>query len=176
VSHGEPTSAAVSFRVQDALAFDLSLAPHPRLVSDVREFVEAAMARIACDADAIFRVAMTAHELLENGIKYGTSRRVQVSVSIQRRGDGFDALVRVTNDASEDYVSRLRKGVAGVGSAADPLRFYQSLMLGQDSFDDRSGLGLARVRAEAEMSLDLHVEGRQITIEAAGRLPDVARS
>jgi hypothetical protein len=97
-------------------------------------------------------------------------------LSIQRGADGFDAVVRVTNDASEDDVHRLREGIASVGAAPDPQHFYQSLMLRDDPMENRSGLGLARVRAEAEMSLDLHVEGAQITIEAAGHLSGMARS
>jgi hypothetical protein len=160
---------------QHNVVFDLSVAPHPRLVSSVREFVEGVIGRLIQDPDAIFRVAMTAHELLENGVKYGTSQRIVVGVSVDRRVDGFDVTVRVTNDATEDDVHRLRTGIATVGAAPDPLLLYQTLMM-QHVPGDRSGLGLARVRAEGEMSLDLEVEGRVITIQAVGHLPAGIRS
>ena len=68
--HGafQPMSGPRTYELRPG--FDLSIDPNPRFVSTVRRFVEEAFDRLSCEPDAVFRVAMTAHELLENAAKY----------------------------------------------------------------------------------------------------------
>ena len=64
-----------------ALSFDLSIDPNVRFVSTVRRFIEAALERLLPDPDTMFRVAMTAQELLENAGKYCAAGSVQLRFS-----------------------------------------------------------------------------------------------
>ena len=45
------------------------------MVSPTRRIIEAKLGPVLEDEDAIFRVAMTAHELLENAAKYASDGR-----------------------------------------------------------------------------------------------------
>jgi hypothetical protein len=52
-------------------------------------------------------------------------------------------------------------------NASDPNEFYQKLMAKTALSPDGSGLGLARIRAEAEMQLSYQIESDRVCIRAS---------
>ena len=152
------------------LAFDLSIDPDPRFVSTVRRFVEDAFERLTPDPDAVFRVAMTAHELLENAAKYALSGRALLRFAT--RLEGAHALVNLSliNETTPEHIERLKGRIQAIGSAADPFAHYQQAMRDSARRTDESGLGLARIAAEAEMMLGLEVKGTTVAIMASTRV------
>ena len=70
------------------LDLDLPLTVSPSMVSPTRRIIEAKLGPVLEDEDAIFRVAMTAHELLENAAKYASDgkARLELSRDAARRG------------------------------------------------------------------------------------------
>ena len=157
--------------METGLSFDLSLDPNPRFVSIVRRFVEEALERLIPDPDAVFRVSMAAHELLENAAKYATANRALLRFSI--RLDGNHALINLSliNDTTDPHIDRLRQRVQAIGSAPDTFVHYQDLMRATSRVAGESGLGLARIAAEAEMVLGLEVKGKTVAIMASTRAP-----
>ena len=63
------------------------------MVSPTRRIIEAKLGPVLEDEDAIFRVAMTAHELLENAAKYASDGKARLELSVTPRDEG--AIVRV---------------------------------------------------------------------------------
>jgi hypothetical protein len=153
------------------LNFELNLEPNPRMVSIVRRFVEETFEKLVGDPDAIFRVSMTAHELLENGAKYAVGRRAQLRVVLEELdGGGASAHIALSNETTPEHVERLKVRIDEIIRADDPFALYQTLMRRSSKLRDESGLGLARIRAEGDMNLGLEVEGNRVSIVAQARV------
>jgi hypothetical protein len=163
--------------VPGGLNFELSIEPNPRMVSIVRRFVEETFEKLVGDHEAIFRVSMTAHELLENGAKYAIGRRAVLRLVLkeQEGGGATTAQIAITNETTPDHIERLRTRIAEIVRAEDPLALYQTLMRRSSKLHDESGLGLARIRAEGEMNLGLEVDGTTVTIIANALVPERAQ-
>jgi hypothetical protein len=157
--------------METGLSFDLSLDPNPRFVSIVRRFVEETFERLIPDPDAVFRVSMTVHELLENAAKYATANRALLRFSTRLDGDHAVVNLSLINDTTAAHIDQLRQRVQAIGSAADPFVHYQKLMVATSRVAGESGLGLARIAAEAEMVLGLEVKANTVAIMASTRAP-----
>jgi two-component sensor histidine kinase len=151
------------------LNFDLAIDANPRFVSVVRRFVEDAFEKLVDDPEAVCRVSMTAHELMENAAKYSMGSKAQLRVSLKREGEAASLVLCLTNDTTPAHVSRLRERIEAL-AGPDPFERYQLLMRQNARRVDESGLGLARIRAEGEMALGLEVNGSTVAIMATGRI------
>jgi hypothetical protein len=156
--------------VPQELGFDLSIDPNPRFVSVVRRFVEATFERLLEDPEVVYRVAMTAHELIENAAKYSLGSKALLRVSFQREGEAALVSLYLANETTANHIDRLRERVAAIANAPDPFLHYQRLMRLTARTSDESGLGLARIRAEAEMSLSLDIRGSTVGLLATARV------
>ena len=161
----------VSSELTREFGFDLSIDPNPRFVSVVRRFVEASCERLLSDPEAVFRVSMSAHELMENAAKYAIGSKSLLRVSFKRdeKGDAQVALY-LSNETTPEHIERLRQRVTAIISAPDPFEHYQRLMRQNARVAFESGLGLARIRAEGHMSLDLEVRNNNVAIIANTRV------
>ena len=150
------------------LDLDLPLSVSPNMVSPTRRIIEAKLGPALDDEDAIFRVAMTAHELLENAAKYASDGKARLEVSIQPRGE--DAIVRVvvTNNAAREHIDQLGTCYAEMNANRDAMAHYFSLMRLNAKAGALSRLGLARVRAEGEMDIEIDIQGETVKVVASG--------
>jgi two-component sensor histidine kinase len=156
--------------MSSGLAFDLSIDPNPRFVTTVRRFVEEAFDRLSCEPDAVFRVAMTAHELLENAAKYSLTGRALLRFTTRLEGDQAIVNLSLFNETTPAHIERLRGRIAAICGATDPNAHYHKVMRESSrQSSDESGLGLARIAAEAEMMLGLEVNGTTVAIFASTR-------
>lgn len=152
------------------LSFDLSIDPNPRFVSVVRRFIESAFDKVIDDPEAVFRVAMTAHELMENAAKYSFGSKATLKASFKADGaGGAYVTLCLVNATTPAHIERLKERIAAM-NGEDPFVHYQKLMRENSRKVDESGLGLARICAEAEMSLGLEVSGETVAIVASARI------
>jgi hypothetical protein len=153
------------------MGFDLRIDPNPRFVSIIRRFVEAAFDRLLCDPEAVFRVAMCAHELLENAAKYSIGTKALLRVNFKRSDDETgEVTLQLSNETTPEHIERLRERVLAIAQANDPFGHYHALMRRSARTEDESGLGLARIRAEGEMDLALEVRGNTVDLLANARM------
>jgi two-component sensor histidine kinase len=150
------------------LDLDLPLSVTPAMVSPTRRIIEAKLGPVLQDEDAIFRVAMTAHELLENAAKYASDGQARLEVHVIPRGDDAIVQVAVTNNATLEHINQLGICYAEMNAASDAMAHYFALMRRNAKPGTLSRLGLARVRAEGEMEIAVDVQGPVVKVTASG--------
>ena len=150
------------------LALDLPLTVNPAMVSPTRRIIEAKLGPVLEDEDAIFRVAMTAHELLENAAKYASDGQARLEVNVSPRGEDAVVRVTVTNNSSPEHIDQLGICYAEMNAARDAMAHYFALMRMNAKSGAVSRLGLARVRAEGEMDIEVDIQGAVVKVIASG--------
>jgi hypothetical protein len=147
-----------------SLGFELDLKPHPRMVSRVRRLVEREFAEGGGDSEAVYRLAMVTHELLENAVRYSEGDEVKLEVQLDTTRGQMRA--RMTNTTSPKHRERLRARIGLLKSAARPSEVYEDLMRRPPRPDGESGLGLARIVSEGHLDLSVEDHGDSVTVEA----------
>jgi anti-sigma regulatory factor (Ser/Thr protein kinase) len=147
---------------------ELSFSPNVELIAIVRRFVSAFYDLILQDKDTASRLAMATHELLENASKYASDGETTLRIEVVAGGTGVRILL--WNFAARDRIDDLAARFAEMAEAPDAAAYYQRLMERSMKMTEGSGLGLARIRAEAEMSLACRVDGERICIVADTRI------
>jgi two-component sensor histidine kinase len=150
------------------LDLDLPLTVSPGIVSPTRRIIEAKLGPVLEDEDAIFRVAMTAHELLENAAKYASDGHARLQVNVTPRGEDAIVRVAVTNNSTPEHINQLGACYAEMNAASDAMAHYFTLMRRNAKAGATSRLGLARVRAEGEMEIEVEIQGAVVKVTASG--------
>jgi anti-sigma regulatory factor (Ser/Thr protein kinase) len=134
------------------------------VIGDTREFFIQALAHEIPDAVRLEQIGIAAHELMENAFRYSPVAEVTISVEVDR-GE-----VRITaeNETTPERIADLVQQVAELSAALDPLAHYQQKMLEVVDREEGSGLGLARIRWEAGMRVELEVAGARVRVRAVG--------
>jgi hypothetical protein len=149
-----------------SMTFEFS--PDVDLITRAREFVAAFYERVLADPDAVSRIALATHELLENVFKYSTDGRSTFAIEVGADGDSFMLRIRVRNRATPERALEALRVIREIGELGDPLEMYQTFVRRCAKHRDGSGLGLARIVAEAEMRVYGEVDGDEVTIVAEG--------
>ena len=125
---------------------------------DLRRFIEKLHKRL--DSDLVARVSMVVHELYENALKFSSDGNASLVIDVVTTNPTH-LTVRTTNRASIQNREAVQERFARLKSAGSPMLHYLELMKTSKSL---GGLGLGRVAAEGEMTIDLIVDGDLVTI------------
>lgn len=154
----------------------LELAFHPTVVltTAVRRFVSNFYEQLLGDLDATSRVAMVAQELLENAVKYTSHGETMLRIE----HDGEAGLVRIhtSNRSDAAHIAILERLIGEMRAAPDPFVFYQGLLRSTMHDLEGSGLGLARIRCEGDMEVELTIRGDVVAVTAWTRTAPKASS
>ncbi len=146
--------------------FHLAFRPNIKLVSTVRRFTGEFYQRVLKDQELASRVALATHEMLENAVAYANDD--ETSIRIELEGDLLS--VRTWNKASPERIAALQTSIDRVMDAPDPEAYYQAQMVIAAKRNDGSGLGLARIRNEAEMSLSFQIDEDKACVRAITKI------
>jgi hypothetical protein len=144
---------------------DLTLWPDAHMVSVVRRFAEETFEHVLTDLDAVARIAMTVHELVENAAKFSSEGTVHLFMELLE--DGRGVVIEVSNRATPEAHDALRAVFAEMEMASDPLTHYHAQLRRAARRTEGSGLGLARVVFEGEMKLTVVFQGDLVRVRAA---------
>jgi hypothetical protein len=145
----------------------VAFCPNIELITSTRRFVAELFDSMITDPDAVSRVALTIHELLENTLKYSTDGMVCLQVTVSDIGGSKVVKICASNRANPTQLGELKRRIDALRDTQDPMAFYVSMMIDSAGREDGSGLGLARIRVEGEMDLAYTIDGDVITITAA---------
>lgn len=123
------------------------------------------------DADAAARLRLTAHELLENIVKYSAPAACDLRVELQRcPGGALRAFVQTRNVPFTDNRADAERRLAALSAAPDPHEHYDAIIADSVRRPAGSGLGLARIHAETEYRLSHQFDGPTLVIVASGEV------
>jgi hypothetical protein len=150
----------------------LRMQPSWVVVDDIRHFVETFCASACPEADRQEQLALATHELIQNAIANAATPEIELRLEVDRATERV--IVAVSNDARADQIEVLRDRLGRTQAHANPLDGYVAAM--RENPESRGGIGLARIRFEAALDLDIDVRGERVTVRAAGPLmaPDIA--
>jgi hypothetical protein len=151
--------------------FHLVLQPNIGLVSTIRRFTAELYTRVL-DKGLASRLALAVHEVLENAIAYSDGTETEFRIDIE--GDTVN--VRTWNRAAPERIAAIKAGIDHLMASSDPDAYYQEQMNVTSKRTDGSGLGLARVRNEADMALSYEIDEDRVCIRAATKLVGGLRS
>jgi len=123
------------------------------------------------EADAISRVTLAVHEILENLAKYAAEEAPTLCVELSEDGNAGLIEIRTRNRATQERIALTEQLLERLIQADDPRETYRDLMARTAVQSEGSGLGLARIRAEAELQFAFEVRADLLEITAFGRVP-----
>ncbi|CAN5921810.1 hypothetical protein BH11MYX4_BH11MYX4_47030 [soil metagenome] len=151
---------------------ELHFQPTVELISSTRRFVCSFFGSLISDPDVVSRMGIATHELLENILKYATDGRAVTRVDLVGEGSERTLSVATTSSITPERRAGLEEIFTEMANASDALSYYQLTMTRARHRRHGSGLGLARIWAEAEMKLSMQFDGDAVTIRASASLAD----
>jgi hypothetical protein len=145
--------------------FHLVFRPNIKLVSTVRRFTAEFYQRVLANTDLSERLALATHELLENAVAYSVDNESAIRIEIE----GDRLVVRTWNRTSAERAAQVRTMIDEMNQI-DADQYYQQVMIKNAKRTDGSGLGLARIRAEAEMVVTCEVDNDRVCIKASAAI------
>lgn len=154
--------------------FEIRFRPTVTTINEARRMVAALYAPLVADVDVAHRIALATHELLENSLKYSvdgaTVLRIEVSHERGPRTITVETRNRTSMERKEGLIDTFEE-MKHVGNANE---FYLMTMKRTRNRRHGSGLGLARIWAEAEMRLALSFDGDEARVTATLAIFDAA--
>jgi hypothetical protein len=143
---------------------EMSFQPTVQIITIVRRSVMSLYERVLGDADMSARVGLATHELLENVLRHsvGGDTTLQIRTTTDTPAQ---VIIETRNRAGQHSIDTLKAHAAAM-VGCDPQVYYNSVMTACALSDDDGGLGLARIRAEAEMLVDVKADGESVRIIA----------
>ncbi len=141
----------------------ITFPPHWEHIDPLRDFV-AQHARLRLGEEVADRIQTVAQELIENAIKYGDpGEEPELTLSVDSLGH-FELATK--NRAVGSRIALLKQAFVSARNPKDDL--VVAMKRAPTLPPSQVMLGLARIRSEADVHLEMHVEGSTVRIIARG--------
>jgi hypothetical protein len=148
-------------------SLELKFYPDDADPAEIRQFVESHYGRVLPDNDLLYRVALAAHEFLENAVKYSSDGAARFIIEVE--GDSNPKIsISLWNRAGAQHRQELQQIFAEMDSFTNAFEHYNQLLRTRRKRTTTlsAGVGLARLRAEGEMRLTLICEDDRVCLRA----------
>ncbi len=146
------------------LEVTMSSFPSSRIAAAVSRLVSEFCRSLVDDEDVAARFHIAAQELAENLVKYSSGPMVSISADLISADDSAVLRLQAKNQSSPQQLEAVEARLKELKNAQNPVELYDRLISESAPLDDVSGLGLARIRAEAELEVDYTIENNELTI------------
>jgi anti-sigma regulatory factor (Ser/Thr protein kinase) len=137
-------------------------------IDEIRRFVESFCSCASLGPDREAQVALAVHELMQNAVPFAHGEEVELDLEVDQRADRVR--IRVLNACPDDECQKLRDRIEAMYREPDALAHYLTAMK-ERPLSARGGLGLARVRFEAQLEIQVRrVSAGRVVVEAEGPL------
>lgn len=150
-----------------ATFLDLTLRPSIEILAPTRRFVLAAFEAQVGGVRETGRIALAAHELLENAARYSTDGEIRFRLEIEPTNGSQHVTLATWNLAAPTHLDDLQRYVAELRTT-EPSAYLQAQLRRFAASGVGAGLGLARIRADADMLLACDVEQFRAHVRATG--------
>jgi len=133
-------------------------------VDAVREFCGFFARASFKDEELGQRVGLVVHELIENAVKYGDEKELELRIE---RMPG-SVVIRVSNTTTDDRAQKLREIFNQLANVAPVDAYTSALRRAATLPDTESGLGLPRIQYEGQVDLQLETAPGRVVITARG--------
>lgn len=155
-------------------SFELTVAPEITTTPTVRRFVGELCARSLANPEAVSKVVVALHELLDNALRCASRASAAVRVDIARVGNEVAVTIVTRNRTDRERWQRLERLLEEMRTTSDRATFFQTLLDRVARGNEDVGLGLGRVYAEAEFQLSGRYDGDEVVVGAEARFPMVS--
>jgi anti-sigma regulatory factor (Ser/Thr protein kinase) len=145
----------------------IRMSPPWVFIDELRRFTESFCACACPGQDREAQVALAVHELMQNAVPHAHGEEVELMLEVSRERDVV--AIRVSNRCSDDDYQSLRDRIDRMNNEPDALAHYVQMMR-ENPANTRGGLGLARVRFEAQLEISVRREAGRAIVEACGPL------
>jgi hypothetical protein len=142
---------------------ELRLQPTVQVITAIRRSVNSIFDHLLHDPDASARLALAAHELLENALRHSSDGEALLNIRVDEPTSRVS--IETTNHASAAKIEKLQSRAVKM-SKGDPDDCYLAAMEEAADSQEIGGLGLVRIRAEGGMKLDVRTEGDLVHVIA----------
>ncbi len=147
----------------------LRVRPLWRHIDGIRRFCDSFTSASFEDPTLGQRVGLVIHELTENAIKYSrTDDAAELELSIMHDGEHIE--IEVVNAPAVENLSGLKTAFDDLGGASAEEAYVAAMRRASTLPDGKSGLGLARIRHDAEVELALSISNDLVRVTAKGKL------
>ncbi len=152
---------------QGRMLVRLQFFPSERVVAGVARLVADSCRAVFDDVETTSRFYLATYELVENLVKYSSGTSACVELELEGQDAAVSMLtIRARNRGTPERLNAVRERLTALRSAEDPVVYYDHLIAESAPRSGTSGLGLARLRAEAELDLDFAIVGEELTVSA----------
>ena len=145
----------------------LRMKPPWVFVDEIRRFVES-FCSCACPGQSReAQIALAVHELMQNAIPQAGGEDVDLTLQVDPLANRIEIAVSIP--CADEQFHELLSRVERLNAEPDAQRSYLKAMT-EAPAATRGGLGLARIRFEAQLELAVLREGRRVTVLARGPL------
>jgi anti-sigma regulatory factor (Ser/Thr protein kinase) len=145
----------------------IRMSPPWVFIDELRRFTESFCACACPGQDREAQVALAVHELMQNAVPHAHGEEVELMLEVSRERDVI--AIRVSNRCSDEDFLMLRERIEKMNTEPDALAHYVKMMR-ENPANTRGGLGLARVRFEAQLEISVRREAGRAIVEACGPL------
>jgi len=145
----------------------IRMSPPWVFIDELRRFTESFCACACPGQDREAQVALAVHELMQNAVPHAHGEEVELMLEVSRERDVV--AIRVSNRCSDEDYQALRERIERMNGEPDALAHYVQMMR-ENPASTRGGLGLARVRFEAQLEISVRREAGRVIVEACGPL------
>jgi hypothetical protein len=144
-------------------SIDMTLGPHWDQIEEVRRRTRVFLKNQGLSRELIDAVTMVSSELVENGMKYGSFKDSEESLTFNLNIVDKNVIVEVThptNASAAAHLRRLDKTIQWIRGFQDPFQAYLERLkevARRPLGDNESGLGLVRIAYEGKSIIDFFV-------------------